>query len=374
MTFLWYGLLILGVVYHLVLTLKYGLFWDIEVYLCAAGRMALNLSPYLDLTQGNCSTQLPYVYIPLLSRFLPAGLSLFGREGLYFILAVTAIASVAIISLCGFKWSREPSTSKYFLFFFSMLGGYLFYGFRSGNLALLFYALLGMALVSHKESKPFLAWVCALGSLIKFQYMTFFLIPLCCTKSRRKSLLPLAVLIGCYLLDYFLHPTEYQSWSMQITRIDQGDDWGFGFYYFFKNAVNWFGVGQQLPPIAFGALIYLAMASIFLLIFFQKLAKIPTAHSRLAFSLIASVLLLPRLKIYDLFLIWPALLIIERDCPTIPVMLKKIGLAFTHIFPLLTLALLAIKFVWKFVDPAVSEHMRSLIFNPTPFFICVLFF
>ena len=104
-----------------------------------------------------------------------------------------------------------------------------------------------------------------------------------------------------------------------------------------------------------------------------KRGSLPSERTVWAFSMIASMLLLPRIEVYDLFFVWPALLILEKECTFIHPKLRLLIFSATHVIPLLLSLKFFIMCVPKNYNPILSYKMAWFIFNPTPLLISVLF-
>lgn len=296
-------------------------FHDFDVYLHAIKVLNNFENPYLNITE------LPYLYPPIISKLLEiSNQSIFSF--IYIIFYVTIIFYVYSISKKKIKISLLISLG---------VGGILIKSLMTGNIANIFYFLIIISIIHYNNKKNFLPYYITifLMSIIKFNFIILFLLPIIINQNKKKEFLQLFIFMTILSLIYI-----YQYIFMNLQFVDFMNT--LKSYIPFAPGSSIFAfLSYKLEMNTFiSALIHVSIFALLLIILINKRDKI----DKRVFVLSVLILLIfvnPRLTLYDVAfgIIFLNLAILCFD--------KKVVLNF-FVFNLL--AILFIKEITKYFD------------------------
>ena len=269
----------MGVLKLIEQLIKGKYFHDFDVYLHAIKILNNFENPYLNITE------LPYLYPPIISKLL----QIFNQNTftfIYLILYITIIFYVYIISKKKFKIALLISLG---------VGGVLIKSLMTGNIANIFYLLLIFSIIYYYDKRNFLPYYIAvfLISIIKFNFVILFLLPIIINQNIKKEFLKLSFFITFLSLIYI-----YQYIFMNLQFIEFINtlksyipfDAGSSIFAFlsYKLEINVF----------ISALLHLSIFTLLLIILINKRDKIDPRIFILSI-LILLIFINPRLTLYD---------------------------------------------------------------------------
>ena len=254
-------------------------FHDFEVYFETIKTLNNAGNPYIN------SLDLPYLYPPLISSIL----STFNNEIFSFIYISIYITLIFLLYFL--------SNKKFRISFLISIGisGILIKSLLTGNISNIFYILLIFSVIYYSKYKNFLPfYTCVFFiSLIKFNFIILFLLPILINKNLKKELINFIICVSSIFLIYFYQykfiNTEFINF-FEILRSSNSADYGSSLFSFLNYRLN---LGMHLS--------ILIHSSLFIfLIGFVLLNK-----NKIDFNLYLLLILIllifsnPRLKLYD---------------------------------------------------------------------------
>ena len=345
--------------------------WDLKSYIDRCKLYSEGLSPYLSPEALESSGSYPFVYIPLFASLLSKLQMLFGEQTLFFVLLFTIILSALTICYTAFKISESKHLIIFMLLFFSVFGGELFLAFRTGNFSILFYAILGLCLVPKKVPVNFLYAVCAVGTLLKFQYAIFFLIPLLYSRKLIPFFTFIALTIAIFATDYIVHCNYYIDWIQTVKYMEERGDTGFGVLYFINSAIKLIitGVWKIETTVPVELVTYALYFTFFSALFYFTAYHIKRDKVYILLITLLCLVLLPRFKIYDFFLLLPiSLFITEEWKDIVNLKLKRMFVTIFYIMPIIFIILNAFNMI---EHPVLHDIYRPLMW--LGFIICFIY-
>ena len=171
--------LILGIIKFIEQLIKGKYFHDFNVYLNAIKVLDNSGNPYSIIID------LPYLYPPIISKLLEtSNQSVFSF--IYLIIYITIIFLVYIISEKNFKTSLLISLG---------VGGILVKSLLTGNISNIFYFLIIFSIFFYFKKNNFLPYYISVFfmSVIKFNFIVLFLLPIIINQNKVKEFLKLSI-------------------------------------------------------------------------------------------------------------------------------------------------------------------------------------
>ena len=289
--------------------------WDINVVYCADLAYSLGQDPQNDwFVNASCqeSTPLQFTYLKLLLNIIP--FSLFEYD---------LFEKIWVIFLCLTVLGYGYLTKKIFdiknsfifiiLFILCCYQGSNIISLQAGNIAVPIYLLVffGIFLLKSKKYKIFFYPIIAVATFLKFHLALFLLIPFVTQKQFSISgyvvfSLTLSVL---FFVNYILHGPFISEWLVNLKYVDMGLAPIFAEMDFLR--FLWISDGNPLiSKVQFNALCKVFIFPLFLinLMILKKYINNKVSNENffeilLILSALVFVLTLPRLKVYDFFII-----------------------------------------------------------------------
>lgn len=289
--------------------------WDINVVYCADLAYSLGQDPQNDwFVNASCqeSTPLQFTYLKLLLNIIP--FSLFEYD---------LFEKIWVIFLCLTVLGYGYLTKKIFdiknsfifiiLFILCCYQGSNIISLQAGNIAVPIYLLVffGIFLLKSKKYKIFFYPIIAVATFLKFHLALFLLIPFVTQKQFSISgyvvfFLALSVL---FFVNYILHGPFISEWLVNLKYVDMGLAPIFAEMDFLR--FLWISDGNPLiSKVQFNALCKVFIFPLFLinLMILKKYINNKVSNENffeilLILSALVFVLTLPRLKVYDFFII-----------------------------------------------------------------------
>jgi len=308
---------------------SYHFFWDSMVYYCGPYYFWLKKDPYTLLNE--CSEKIKdfkYVYLPIYLEWFKFFLNI--SQGLFFQLWALLIS----ISICltTFFLKKTFLLKNYFFTLLVLLfafSGIPLYGFLSGNISILLYALvsLGILLTTKKKKEYiFLGLILIfISSLFKVHMIIFYLVPLVFLGTKYFKFIALFTTFTISFIFYnsLIYPDLFQKFLKNLNVLPFAGDMGVGLFkmvnLFNSNILNLSepyraGVHNwDVSPIKNFDFTADYTISIFVILIFLTLCKFIRASRfsksgdestriKIALSVLICYLCIPRLKQYDMFL------------------------------------------------------------------------
>ena len=289
--------------------------WDINVVYCADLAYSLGQDPQNDwFVNASCqeSTPLQFTYLKLLLNIIP--FSLFEYD---------LFEKIWVIFLCLTVLGYGYLTKKIFdiknsfifiiLFILCCYQGSNIISLQAGNIAVPIYLLVffGIFLLKSKKYKIFFYPIIAVATFLKFHLALFLLIPFVTQKQFSISgyvvfSITLSVL---FFVNYILHGPFISEWLVNLKYVDMGLAPIFAEMDFLR--FLWISDGNPLiSKVQFNALCKVFIFPLFLinLMILKKYINNKVSNENffeilLILSALVFVLTLPRLKVYDFFII-----------------------------------------------------------------------
>ncbi len=269
------------------------LFWDMQVYVDAVKIRNNGGSAYEDL--GG----LKFVYAPVVLRifsifdsWLPIVLGIS-----YFSITVALLTRVE-----GRVLVTSTLISSFWFFDFSFP-----ISIQTGNVTLfLHFALIYSAIVSHQNSRFVFLFMVALASVVKPYFISYLFLGVAIWPIDRRfvfhSIFVVSIVFLSFALQKIFLSDEFDQWLSSLSaqalgeRAGPGRDVGRAPYFFFSLVFGkGLGLLLHIASIAFGAL--------FLALIYKRSCKVMTVSERKMllfwFALVVCILMNPRMKIYD---------------------------------------------------------------------------
>lgn len=202
-------------------------FHDFEVYFQVIRTLSNGGNPYIS------SLDLPYLYPPLISNIL----SNFNNEifsFFYISIYITLIFILYFLSSKKFRISYLISIG---------VSGILIKSLLTGNISNIFYILLIFSIIYYSKYKNFLPfYICTFFmSLIKFNFIILFLMPILINKSFKKELINFIICISIifliYLYQYKFMNMEFMNF-FEILLSSNSSDHGSSLFSFLNYKLN----------------------------------------------------------------------------------------------------------------------------------------
>ena len=275
--------IILGVIKLIEQLIKGKYFHDFEVYLNAIKVLNNSGNPYFNIIE------LPYLYPPIISKML----DLFNQSifsFLYLSIYIIIIFLVYIISEKNFKTSLLISLG---------VGGILIKSLLTGNISNIFYLLIIASIIYYYKNENFLPYYIAVlfMSMIKFNFIVLFFLPIIISQQRKKEFLKLSIFTSflslIYIYQYFFMNMEFLDFinTLKFYNLTGVGDRGNSIFVYlnYKLEIDLF----------ISALIHLSIFAALLFLLVSKRDKIDPKIF-LASILILLIFINPRLKLYDI--------------------------------------------------------------------------
>ena len=305
------------------------IFWDFEVYKCAANKLITNQNPYTLLTECSPSNK-PFIHnYPILSTFLFIPFTLINFFWSKIVWGVFLLISFVLYII----YQRKLFNSNIHYLFYTFvilfcLDKTVVYSFFTGNISFLLQIILACSFyfLYKKKINAFFI-IIFLISCFKFYLLIFALCPILLWKLKYKKevLLTSAALFIFYLSNYLYDPNLFNNWLQNIYKVSVAKNYydGFGIgslkyiislnNFFEENSIIKFSNREFVE--VFFTLTYLI---IFICIGFYYLNLNVTLNEknfiiRIAFSILIVAASIPRLEVYDLIIfVSPVLFLLEN--------------------------------------------------------------
>ena len=305
------------------------IFWDFEVYKCAANKLITNQNPYTLLTECSPSKK-PFIHnYPILSTFLFVPFTLINFFWSKIVWGVFLLISFVLYII----YQRKLFNSNIHYLFYTFvilfcLDKTVVYSFFTGNISFLLQIILACSFyfLYKKKINAFFI-IIFLISCFKFYFLIFALCPILLWKLKYKKevLLTSAALFIFYLSNYLYDPNLFNNWLQNIYKVSVAknyyDGFGIGSLKYIISLNNFFEENSIIKLSnrefveVFFTLIYLI---IFICIGFYYLNLNVTLNeknfiTRIAFSILIVAASIPRLEVYDLIIfVSPVLFLLEN--------------------------------------------------------------
>lgn len=289
--------------------------WDINVVYCADLAYSLGENPQNDwFVNSSCQESIPlqFTYLKLLLDIIPFSLfeyDLFEKVWVLF-LSITVLGYAYLTKKI---FNLKNSFIFIVLFVLCSYQGSNIISLQAGNIAVPIYlfVLFGIFLLKSDSYKFFFFPIIAIATFLKFHLALFLLIPFITDKEFKITgyLIFSLTLAFLFFLNYILHGPFISEWLTNLKYVDMGLAPIFAEVEILKPL--WISNGEQLvSKVQFNALCKVFIFPLFLinlLIFKKYISNKVSAENFFEILLILSalvfVLALPRLKVYDFFII-----------------------------------------------------------------------
>tara|TARA_B100000035_G_scaffold139846_1_gene119139 strand:- start:478 stop:1581 length:1104 start_codon:yes stop_codon:yes gene_type:complete len=334
---------ILGGIKLIEQLIKGKYFHDFNVYLNAIKVLDNSGNPYFNIIE------LPYLYPPIISKLLEiSNQSVFGI--LYLIIYISIIFFAFIISEKNIKTSLFISFGISGIFVKSLL---------TGNISNIFYFLIIISIFFYYKKQNFLPYYISVFfmSIVKFNFIILFLLPIIIHQNRRKELIKLSIFIifltSVYAYQYLFINKEFIDFISALKSYNQID--GGSSIFAFLNYKLEFNLPLSIS-------IHLIIFTLLLFILIKKRNEIDPKIFLLSI-LILLIFSNPRLKLYDVAfgIVFLNLAILHFDKKTI-----------VNFFVFNLFAILLIKEITKFFDLSIGNP-KMLAWYIFLFFFLILY-
>jgi len=305
------------------------IFWDFEVYKCAANKLINDQNPYTLLTECMPSKK-PFIHnYPILSTFLFIPFTLIN----FFWSKVVWGLFLLIFFIFYIIYQRKLFSSNIHYLFYSFiilfcLDKAVVYSFITGNISFILQILLACSFyfLYKKKINTFFV-IIFLISCFKFYFLIFAVCPILLWKLKYKKevLLTSAALFIFYLANYLYDPNLFNNWIQNIYKVSVG-----------KNYYDSFGIGslkciisinnflESHNIIKFNNREYFEVLFTFLYLVFiiglgfcylntKNIVNEKNFKTRIAFSILIVAISIPRLEVYELIIfVAPIIFLIEN--------------------------------------------------------------
>ena len=305
------------------------IFWDFEVYKCAANKLITNQNPYTLLTECSPSKK-PFIHnYPILSTFLFVPFTLINFFWSKIVWGVFLLISFVLYII----YQRKLFNSNIHYLFYTFvilfcLDKTVVYSFFTGNISFLLQIILACSFyfLYKKKINTFFI-IIFLISCFKFYLLIFALCPILLWKLKYKKevLLTSAALFIFYLSNYLYDPNLFNNWLQNIYKVSVAknyyDGFGIGSLKYIISLNNFFEENSiiKLSNREFVEVFFtLTYLIIFICIGFYYLSLNVTLNEknfiiRIAFSILIVAASIPRLEVYDLIIfVSPVLFLLEN--------------------------------------------------------------
>jgi len=305
------------------------IFWDFEVYKCAANKLITNQNPYTLLTECSPSNK-PFIHnYPILSTFLFIPFTLINFFWSKIVWGVFLLISFVLYII----YQRKLFNSNIHYLFYTFvilfcLDKTVVYSFFTGNISFLLQIILACSFyfLYKKKINAFFI-IIFLISCFKFYLLIFALCPILLWKLKytKEVLLTSAALFIFYLSNYLYDPNLFNNWLQNIYKVSVAknyyDGFGIGSLKYIISLNNFFEENSiiKLSNREFVEVFFtLTYLIIFICIGFYYLNLNVTLNEknfiiRIAFSILIVAASIPRLEVYDLIIfVSPVLFLLEN--------------------------------------------------------------
>ena len=302
------------------------IFWDFEVYKCAADFFINNENPY-KLTTDCSPSNKPFIfnYPPFtILIFLP--FTLFG-----FTIAKTIWGLLLILLFINFlNLQKKLFNIKINYFIYSLivifsLDKTLIYSFFTGNMSFVLQILLACSFyfLSINKTKTFF-FIISFISIFKFYFLIFLLCPILLSKFKylKEIIITLSLVSLFYIANYFFDPVYFSNWLLNIYKISIGknyDSVGIGSLNYIILLLNFLENKNILNLNSNREFVELFLTFFYLILiffigyYFLNKNNLKNKKIKLALSILIIGLSIPRLAIYELIIfIIPIIFLFEN--------------------------------------------------------------
>lgn len=307
------------------------IFWDSMVYYCGPHMFNLSGNGYGSL--GECYANLidfKFVYLPIYLRIF--NFDFFSPESFQVIWIILLTISIILIGVILVKIYKEFSLINCIILSLFSFSAIPLYGYMSGNISIFLYVftVFGLYLIisNRKINRTYGLILLTLPSLFKIHMILFLMVAIVLLPKKELKKIPLLILapFGMIFLNKYLYPADFNLLSENIKILPYVGDMGVGSLQILNyinseilNIGNSFSAGRHnwrldINQIAtknfmIDYIVYIIFASI---IVFQtysiKLARLSVDNSidqklKLSICMIATFIIIPRLKQYDMILL-----------------------------------------------------------------------
>ena len=296
------------------------MFWDVNFYASVVKAMAAGISPYDNsyISQDtNNGFSLGFMYPPFAAQifhkfdwlFLTAG----GRAVLAIAQVVSWIAIPYLLAGSPARWYSRKYLYVWglYLVLFGLAGMRLLV---VGNIsALLFSTMIFAIVVAVRTGKYTLFWVTIIiCSFVKFYFLVFLLFPAILDKKYSASVIAIAVLLGMFVLNYLVSPTQFSEYLHKIGG--QPNEVGLSIFSFAvrftKGVLEWDGPQSVILPFAIYALASITIVGIALAVADRRRPE--TFDLFCCWLFLAAFLISPRMFDYDLAVVTVPFVLLAR--------------------------------------------------------------
>jgi hypothetical protein len=200
-------------------------FPDIVAVRCAGQMLNSGSSPYANLRTLCGPNTLDFFYPPVVARFSATTLAWLSIPTWMLIFDIAYAISFATLIMVAFRLLHtERGTLAAFLAVAGVLaaygGGVAITGFRSGNIAVIFWAALAAAVLGFRNAR-LATLVIIIGSCIKIYLLYLLVVP---ALMRRDLRLPVAagcIVLLAYLLQWYFEPELFASYGEEVRALSQ---------------------------------------------------------------------------------------------------------------------------------------------------------
>ena len=304
------------------------IFWDFEVYKCAASKLVNNANPYVLLTDCMPSKK-PFIHnYPILSTFIfiPfVSISFFWSKFIWGCLLL-----FSFIAFIFFQKKLFNTKIHYLIYSFIILfclDKAVIYSLFTGNISFILQILLACSFYFlYKKKLNFFFIIIFLVSCFKFYFLIFAICPFFLWKFeyKKQMLITTIALIIFYITNYLYDPVLFNNWIENIFKASVAKNYydGFGIGSL-KYIINFNNFLESNNIIKFGnrELIEILFTLIYLIIlicigyYFLNLDHTTEKNLKIkvAFSILLIAAGIPRLEVYDLIVfISPIIFLLEK--------------------------------------------------------------
>ena len=198
-------------------------FPDIVAVRCAGEALNAGLDPYTSV-RAICGPQtLDFFYPPVVARLAAVTVAWWGAPAWMAVFKVAYAASFAILIGVAVhlltraqRGAAAPLAAIALIFAFG--GGVAVTGFQSGNVAVLFWAALAVAVFELRSARA-CALVILLGGCIKIYLLYLLVIPVLMRRDLRLALLAGGVAVLAYVTQWYFEPALFASYSHEVREL-----------------------------------------------------------------------------------------------------------------------------------------------------------
>jgi hypothetical protein len=301
-----------------------GSLWDFQVYSRAVNELSLHANPYQT---GDAAHQFPFVYHPailwlfsLINNFISLNVFFIGTY-----VAITTYFLVQFNKVMGTLSYIHSYTHTGLIFITALVfGGAGIAAIMSGNLST--YMHLGLLatfmMVIRSKSGPLKhipTYAIFFLALIKPYFLAYLAVPLCTSRSPKKSLIQCALLVASFTIGWVLlsrlFTPEYEYFLTALSSLVVNGDIGYSLFGLLKNRFNIHSTVLALSIHAVFAIVVIVIAGWFVAIL-RKSRYVVSQYQIVFLTYFICTIINPRMKEYDFFA--AALCLITFICISYP--------------------------------------------------------